>query len=122
MVEATFEMVLKLTHIRVLRVEQTKAGAYIVTVESTLDHTTCHICKRRIDTFYRLDDWIMLQHLPICGSKVFVRLQPKRFRCAYRSGETTTTRKCRGIVRAVCLRGPMKNISSCNASIVPLKL
>ena len=74
-------MLLKLTHIRVLRVEQTKAGASIVTVESTLQHTTCHKCTRRIDTFYRLDDGIMLQHLPICGSKVFIRLQPKRFRC-----------------------------------------
>jgi len=39
MVEATFELLLKLTHIRVIRVEQTKAGASIVTVESTLQHS-----------------------------------------------------------------------------------
>ena len=93
MVEATFEMLLKLTHIRVLRVEQTKTGAYIVTVESTLQHATCHTCKRRIDTFYRLDDAIMLQHLPICGSKVFIRLQPKRFRCPFCSGSPSTTQE-----------------------------
>jgi transposase len=92
-VEPTFELLLKLPHIRVLRVEQTKAGAYIVTVESTLQHTMCHICKRRIDTFYRLDDAIMLQHLPICGSKVFVRLQPKRFRCPFCSVKPTTTQE-----------------------------
>jgi len=92
-VEPTFELLLKLPHIRVLRVEQTKAGAYIVTVESTLQHTMCHICKRRIDTFYRLDDAIMLQHLPICGSKVFVRLQPKRFRCPFCSDKPTTTQE-----------------------------
>jgi len=93
MVEATFEMLLKLAHIRVLRVEQTKADAYIVTVESTCQHTLCHTCKRRIDTFYRLDDWIMLQHLPICGSMVFIRLQPKRFRCPYCSDGPTTTQE-----------------------------
>ena len=93
MVEATFEMLLKLTHIRVLRVEQTKTNAYCVTLESTLQHTTCHKCKRRIDTFYRLDDWIMLQHLPICGSKVFIRLQPKRFRCPFCSDGPTTTQE-----------------------------
>jgi transposase len=91
--EATFELLLKLAHIRVLRVEQTKTDAYIITVESTLQHATCHTCKRRIDTFYRLDDWIMLQHLPICGSKVFIRLQPKRFRCPYCSGNPTTTQE-----------------------------
>jgi transposase len=33
----------------------------------------------------------MLQHLPICGSKVFIRLQPKRFRCPYCSERPTTT-------------------------------
>jgi transposase len=91
--EATFELLLKLAHIRVLRVEQTKTDAYVITVESTLQHATCHTCKRRIDTFYRLDDWIMLQHLPICGSKVFIRLQPKRFRCPYCSGNPTTTQE-----------------------------
>ena len=91
--EATFEMLLKLTHIRVIRVEQTKVGTYSITVESTLEHTICHLCKRRIDTFYRLDDWIILQHLPICGSKVFIRLQPKRFRCPYCSGRPTTTQE-----------------------------
>ena len=93
MVEATFEMVLKLPHIRVLRLEQTKSGAYIVTVESTLQHATCHKCKRRIDTFYRLDDWITLQHLPICGSNVFIRLQPKRFRCPFCSDRPTSTQE-----------------------------
>lgn len=91
--EATFELLLKLPHIRVLRVEQTQAGAYLVTVESTLQHTTCHTCRRRIDTFYRLDDGIMLQHLPMCGSKVFIRLQPKRFRCPFCSGNPTTTQE-----------------------------
>jgi transposase len=91
--EAAFELLLKLAHIRVIRVEQTKAGAYIVTVESTLQYTICHKCKRRIDMFYRLDDWIILQHLPICGSKVFVRLQPKRFRCPACSDGPTTTQE-----------------------------
>ena len=93
MMETTFELLLKLAHIRVLRVEQTKTDAYIITAESTLQHATCHTCKRRIDTFYRLDDWIMLQHLPICGSKVFIRLQPKRFRCPYCSSSPTTTQE-----------------------------
>lgn len=93
MMETTFELLLKLAHIRVLRVEQTQTDAYIITVESTLQYATCHTCKRRIDTFYRLDEWIMLQHLPICGSKVFIRLQPKRFRCPYCSSSPTTTQE-----------------------------
>jgi transposase len=93
MMETTFELLLKLSHIRVLRVEPTTTGAYLVSVESTLQHATCHTCKRRIDTFYRLDDAILLQHLPICGSKVFIRLQPKRFRCPFCSGSPTTTQE-----------------------------
>ena len=48
MMEATFELLLKLPHIRVLRVEQTKTDASIITVERTLQHATCHTGKRRI--------------------------------------------------------------------------
>ncbi len=93
MLETAFETLLKLPHIRVVRVKQTTSGDYIVTLESTLQKTTCRKCKRTIDAFHSVDTWIMLQHLPICGSRVFIRLQPKRFRCPYCSDGPTTTQE-----------------------------
>jgi transposase len=39
------------------------------------------------------DDWITLQHLPLMGAKVFLRLRPKRFRCPSCADGPTTTQE-----------------------------
>lgn len=92
MLEDAFQFLLKLSHIRVLRVEQSQVD-YLITVESTLDHTICRKCGRKITTFHSYDDWITLQHLPMCGQKVFICLRPKRFRCPICSDGPTTTQQ-----------------------------
>jgi len=93
MLEDAIQFLLKLPHIRVLCVEQTKTGDYFITLESTLDHTTCRQCRRKITTFHSYDDWITLQHLPVFGQKVFLRLRPKRFRCPFCTNGPSTTQE-----------------------------
>lgn len=92
MLEEAAQFFLKLPHIRVLQVEHS-ATDYLITIESTLDHALCHKCGRKITTFACYDDWITLQHLPMCGQKVLLRLRPKRFRCLFCSDRPKTTQE-----------------------------
>ena len=93
MLELAFQDLLKLPDIRVMHVEQRKTGCYLVTVESTLNYANCRKCGRKITTFHGYDDWITLQHLPICGEKVFLRLRPKLFQCPSCSDKPITTQE-----------------------------
>lgn len=87
------EVLLDLPHVRVTKVEQRNDGAYHITVESRLSYTVCRKCQRQIRRFYAHDDWLTLQHLPILGRRVFLRLRPKRFACPYCSDTPTTTQE-----------------------------
>jgi transposase len=93
MLETAMEQLLDLPHVRVTKVEQTTDGSYRITLESTLPGTTCRKCGRRITTSYGHDDWVTLQHLPILGHRVFLRLRPRRFRCPACSDGPTTTQE-----------------------------
>jgi transposase len=93
MLEQAMELLLDLPHVRVKKVEQSADGAYHITVESSLRHTVCRTCQRQIRSFYAHDDWLTLQHLPILGRRVFLRLRPKRFVCSYCSDKPTTTQE-----------------------------
>lgn len=93
MLERALEELLALPHVRVMKVEQTTDGAYRITVESTLPTTTCRKCGRTITSGWGHDDWVTLQHLPILGHRVFIRLRPKRFQCPYCSDRPTTTQE-----------------------------
>ena len=93
MLEQALQTLLDLPHIRVLTVEQTASGEYRITLESTLGSTRCRKCGRSISRSHGHDDWLTLQHLPILGRRVFLRLRPKRFRCPFCSDEPTTTQE-----------------------------
>lgn len=93
MLEEALQTLLDLPHIRVLTVEQTASGEYRITLESTLGSTRCRKCGRSIARSHGHDDWLTLQHLPILGRRVFLRLRPKRFRCPFCSDEPTTTQE-----------------------------
>ncbi len=93
MLERALEELLALPHTRVTKVERTTDGAYHITVESTLSSTTCRKCGRTITASHGHDDWITLQHLPLLGHRVFLRLRPKRFQCPSCSDGPTTTQK-----------------------------
>jgi transposase len=84
---------LGLPHVRVLNVKTNQKGDYIILVESTLDHTHCRRCGRKIEHCIGQDRPITLRHLPILGRTVYVRLRPKRFKCPYCSDKPTTTQQ-----------------------------
>lgn len=82
---------LDIPDVRVLQTDQTKRGAFIVTVESTLERTTCRVCGQTITDRHGQDKPRLLRHLPILGRPVFLRLHPKRFRCPFCDDGPTTT-------------------------------
>lgn len=84
---------LDLSDVRVLNVKLNKQGDYIIVVESTLQHTHCRRCGRKIENCIGQDRPITLRHLPILGRAVYVRLRPKRFKCPYCSDGPTTTQQ-----------------------------
>jgi transposase len=78
---------LDIPDVQVLGIKMNKKGDYIITVESTLEGTTCHRCGREISKFHSHDRVITLRHLPILGRQVYIRLRPKRYECPYCSSK-----------------------------------
>jgi transposase len=84
---------LDIPDVQLLQTDQTQAGELILTVESTLESTTCRQCGRTITEQHGVDKARLLRHLPILGRPVFLRLRPKRFRCPYCDDHPTTTQQ-----------------------------
>src|SRR5437867_6020133 len=82
---------LDIPDVRVLQTEITKERELILTVESTLRRTTCRRCGRTITAPHGVDEPRLLRHLPILGRVVYLRIQPKRFRCPFCDDHPTTT-------------------------------
>src|SRR4051794_7992700 len=82
---------LDIPDVRVLQTELTKDGELILTVESTIAHTTCRRCGRTLTERHGLDEPRLLRHLPILGRVVYLRIRPKRFRCPFCSDHPTST-------------------------------
>lgn len=82
---------LDIPDVRVLQTEWTKAGELILTVESTLNSTSCRRCGRTLTEPHGLDKPRLLRHLPILGRVVYLRIRPKRFRCPFCDDHPTTT-------------------------------
>jgi hypothetical protein len=57
---------LDIPDVRVLQTQLTAQGEFIITVESTLTSAVCHRCGQMIRKSYGSDDWVTVQHLPIC--------------------------------------------------------
>jgi transposase len=82
---------LDIPDVRVLQTDLTKAGEFILTVESTLMSTSCRRCGRTIAEQHGTDQPRLLRHLPILGRPVYLRIRPKRFRCPFCDDHPTTT-------------------------------
>lgn len=82
---------LDIPDLRVLQTDITKAGEFILTVESTLESTSCRRCGRTITEPHGTDQPRLLRHLPILGRPVYLRIRPKRFRCPFCDDHPTTT-------------------------------
>jgi transposase len=84
---------LDIPDVEVLDIKLNKRGDYLITIESTLDHTHCHQCGRKITQCIGHDRAITLRHLSILGHAVYLRLRPKRFKCPYCAHKPTTTQQ-----------------------------
>jgi transposase len=82
---------LDIPDVRVLQTDLTKAGEFILTVESTLTSTNCRRCGRIITEPHGTDQPRLLRHLPILGRPLYLRIRPKRFRCPFCDDHPTTT-------------------------------
>ena len=82
---------LDIPDVRVLQTDLTQANEFILTVESTLDSSTCRRCGRAITEPHGTDQPRLLRHLPILGRVVYIRIRPKRFRCPFCDDHPTTS-------------------------------
>jgi transposase len=91
MADLTFP--LDIPDVTILETEINQHGDYIITVESIWQSTQCRKCKREISQFHGYDQEITVRHLSILGRRVYIKLQPKRYRCPYCDGKPTTTQQ-----------------------------
>src|SRR5258708_22254723 len=88
---ADIRIALDLPDVKVVKVEGRTSGGWTIRVESTLKTTKCRQCGRAISAFHGHDAWVEVRHLPILDQAVFIRYQPKRYRCPDCAGGPTTT-------------------------------
>ncbi len=93
MMDNAIQIPLDLPDVRVLKVSKTKAGDWLIRVESTLKGTKCRKCGREISHFHGYDHAIRLRHLPVFEQPVYVELRPKRYQCTDCQGKPTTTQR-----------------------------
>ena len=93
MMDNSIQIPLDLPDVRVLKVSKTKAGDWLIRVESTLKGTKCRKCGREITHFHGYDHAIRLRHLPIFEQPVYVEFRPKRYQCPNCQGKPTTTQR-----------------------------
>lgn len=82
-----------LPEVEVLEISTNQARGLIITVKSTKERAVCRKCGQEITNFHGHDDWIELRHLSILGRPVYIRLQPKRYRCWRCDKHPTTTQR-----------------------------
>ena len=88
-----FSIPLDIPDLRVLQTDLTQAGELILTVESTLESSSCHRCGRTITERHGTDQSRLLRHLPVLGRPLYLRIRPKRFRCPFCEDHPTTTQQ-----------------------------
>ncbi|MEL6552207.1 MAG: helix-turn-helix domain-containing protein, partial [Cyanobacteria bacterium J06621_11] len=89
----SIEIPIDLPDVKVLAVNKTKLGAWLIELESTLKGTKCRQCGREINRFHGYGKAFQLRHLPLFEVPVWIEMRPKRYRCDYCDGQPTTTQQ-----------------------------
>jgi len=84
---------LDIPDVRVLDVQVSPAGDYVLTLESTLNSARCQRCGQIIRKLHGSDEWVTVRHLPILGHRTYLRFRPKRYRCETCDGKPTSTQQ-----------------------------
>ena len=89
----TFEIPLDIPDVTIQTVETDRHGDFVITVQSTVEGTSCHTCGKKVTKVYGYDREITFRHLPILGRKTYIRLRPVRYQCPYCDEHPTTTQQ-----------------------------
>jgi transposase len=90
-VSTNFQISLDIPDIEILKIEKNKTQDLIITVKSTKCSTPCHKCGKEATKSNGYGETIILQHLPILGQQVYIRIKLPRYRCEYCDDKPTTT-------------------------------
>lgn len=83
-----------LSDIVVKGAELNEQGEFIIRVESEVEGTVCHKCKKEASQGHGYaDESIVVRHLSVFGRPTYIHLRPKRFRCLQCGGAATTTQQ-----------------------------
>lgn len=93
MANNSIEIPIDLSDTKVLGVDKTDKGEWLIHLESTLTGTRCRQCNRKIDQFHGYDTAVRLRHLPLFEVPVWIEYRPKRYRCGHCDGKPTTTQR-----------------------------
>lgn len=88
---ASFQISLDIPDVEILKVEKNKTEDLIITVRSKKHSTPCHKCGREARKSNGYGETIILQHLPILGQQVYIRIKLQRYECEYCDDKPTTT-------------------------------
>src|SRR6476619_4053916 len=69
----TFEIPLDIPDVTIQTVETDRHGDFVITVQSTVEGTSCHTCGKKVTKVYGYDREITFRHLPILGRKTYIR-------------------------------------------------
>src|SRR5437762_3177202 len=86
-----FNRLLNLPNTKIVSINETKPGQITICVETTEDHTVCHVCKKTITHKHGKDKERKLKHLPVFDNEVTIIYQPNRYICDECKDHPTTT-------------------------------
>jgi len=90
-VSTNFQISLDIPNVEILKIEKNKTEDLIITVKSTKCSTLCHKCGKEATKSNGYGETIVLQHLPILGQQVYIRIKLARYQCEYCDDKPTTT-------------------------------
>lgn len=90
-VSTNFQISLNIPDVEILKIEKNKTEDLIITVKSTKCSTPCHKCGKEATKSNGYGETIILQHLPILGQQVYIRIKLARYQCEYCDDKPTTT-------------------------------
>lgn len=86
-----FQISLNIPDVEILKIEKNKTEDLIITVKSTKCSTPCHKCGKEAKKSNGHGETIILQHLPIFGQQVYIRIKLARYQCEDCDNKPTTT-------------------------------
>ena len=86
-----FQISLNIPDVEILKIEKNQTEDLIITVKSTKNSTLCHKCGKEAKKSNGYGETIILQHLPILGQQVYIRIKLARYQCEDCDDKPTTT-------------------------------